>query len=85
VALSTRSLLSLVLDPRNLAGSISGGQVIDNPEAPYWAIDPSRARRLAHRLVMAASHLEVGIDEYLAELDLDRRTDAARLEDDLPF
>ncbi len=58
---------------------------LDNPEVPYSAIDPSRARRLAHRLVLAASHLEVGIDEYLAALDLDRQTDAARLEHDLPF
>jgi hypothetical protein len=58
---------------------------LDNSEVPYWAIDPSRASRAAHRLVMAASHLEARIEEYLTALDLDRQTDAARLEDDLPF
>jgi hypothetical protein len=58
---------------------------LDNPEVPYWAIDPSRVRRAAHRLVMAASHLEARIQQYLAALDLDRQTDATRLKDDLPF
>jgi len=58
---------------------------LDNPEVPYWAIEPSRARRAAQRLIMPASHLEARIQQYLTALDLDRQTDAARLEDDLPF
>jgi hypothetical protein len=58
---------------------------LDNPEVPYWVIEPSRDRQAAHRLVMAASHLEARIQQYLAALDLDQQTDAARIEDDLPF
>ena len=58
---------------------------LGTPEVPYWAIDPSRARRAAHRLIMAASHLEVRIQQYRAALDLDRQTDATRLGDDPPF
>jgi hypothetical protein len=58
---------------------------LDDPDVPYWVIEPSRARQAAHRLVMAASHLEARIQQYLAALNLDRQTDAARLKDDLPF
>jgi hypothetical protein len=56
-----------------------------DPDVPYWAIDPSRTRHVAHRLVMAASHLETQIQGYLAALELDRQTRVERLEDDLPF
>ena len=58
---------------------------LDDPDVPYWVIEPLRARQAAHRLVMAASHLEARIQQYLAALNLDRQTDAARLKDDLPF
>ncbi len=56
-----------------------------DPEVPYWAIDPSRARQAAHRFVMAASHLQTRIEEYLAALDLDQKIDARPPDDDLPF
>jgi hypothetical protein len=58
---------------------------LDDPEVPHWAIDPSRARRAAHHLVMAASHLQSRIDEYLAALELDRQDYAESISDDLPF
>lgn len=58
---------------------------LNDPDVPYWAIDPSRTRQLAHRFVMAASQLQTQIEEYLTALDLDRKTDADRPEDDLPF
>jgi len=56
-----------------------------DPEVPYWAIDPSRARRAAHRLVRTASRLEARIQGYLTALDLDRRTNAPPPDDDRPF
>lgn len=58
---------------------------LDDPEVPYWALDPSRTRQAAHRLVLAAAHLETRIQEYLTALDLDQRTHAARPEDDRTF
>ncbi len=58
---------------------------LNDPDVPYWAIDPSRTRLAAHRLVIAASQLQARIEGYLAALDLDRQTDAGRPEDDLPF
>jgi len=56
-----------------------------DPDVPYWAIDPSRARRAAHRLVMAASHLEARIQQYRTALDLDRQTNDDPPEGDLSF
>jgi hypothetical protein len=56
-----------------------------DPEVPYWAIDPSPTRHLAHSLVRAASQLEAQIEEYLAALERVRQTDLERREDDLPF
>jgi hypothetical protein len=56
-----------------------------DPDVPYWAIDPSRARQAAHRLVMVASHLELRIQEYLTALELDQQTNDDRREDDLSF
>ena len=56
-----------------------------DPEVPYWAIDPSPTRHLAHSLVRAASQLEAQIEEYLAALEHVRQTDLERREDDLPF
>jgi len=58
---------------------------LDDPDVPYWAIDPSRLRKAAHHLVMAASRLDARIEEYLTALELDRHTDADHLDDDLPF
>jgi hypothetical protein len=74
--------LGLELAFRTLVAAHPG---LDDPDVPYWVIEPSRARQAAHRLVRVASHLEARIQQYLAALDLDRKTDATRLEDDLPF
>jgi hypothetical protein len=54
-------------------------------DVPYWVTEPSRAQREALHLVTAADHLRERIERYVAGLDLDRRTGAARVEDDLPF
>jgi hypothetical protein len=58
---------------------------LDDSEAPYWVAEASRAQRDALRLVAAAHHLRERIERYLAALDLERRSSAARFEDDLPF
>jgi hypothetical protein len=58
---------------------------LDDPEVPYWAIDPSRTRQAAHRLVIAGAQLKARIEEYGAILDLERLTDANQPDEDLPF
>lgn len=54
-------------------------------EAPYWVLDRSRTRHVAHRLVIAASHLQNQIDEYILYLGRDRQNHRDPLEDDLSF
>ena len=58
---------------------------LDDTEVPYWVAEPSRAQREALHLVTTAAHLRERIERYVAGLELDRRTGAARFEDDLPF
>jgi hypothetical protein len=72
----------LELTLRTLVGVHPG---LHDPEVPYWAIDPSRTRQVAHCLVMAISQLNKQIDGYLAALDLDRQTEPGRPSDDIPF
>jgi hypothetical protein len=57
---------------------------LDDTDVPYWVAEPSRSQREALHLVTAADHLREPIEQYLAGLDLDRRTSAS-FEDDLPF
>jgi hypothetical protein len=58
---------------------------LDNEDAPYWVIKPSRSQCAASHLLAAASHLQQRIEQYRAVLDLDRQTHADRFDDDLPF
>jgi hypothetical protein len=64
---------------------VAGHPDLVDSDVPYWAIEPSRARRAAHRLVMAASHLEARIQEYRTAIELDQQANDDRLEDDLSF
>ena len=57
---------------------------LDDTDVPYWVAEPSRSQREAQHLVTAAHHLRERIEQYLAGLDLDRRTRPS-FEDDLPF
>ena len=67
---------------RTLIGVCPG---LDDADVPYWVIEPSKVQREAHHLVTVAYHLRQRIEQYLAVLDVNRRTGEARFEDDLPF
>jgi hypothetical protein len=58
---------------------------LDDTDVPYWVIEPSRAQREALHLMTAADQLRERIERYTALLELERRSSAARFEDDLPF
>ncbi len=58
---------------------------LDDTDVPYWVAQPSRSQHQAQHLVTQADHLRRRIEQYLAGLDLDRRTGEPHFEDDLPF